>query len=161
MPKPARDHSTCAVTLVERPHILDGQSESMPAEGHRELVKEPDLAKYHLPGRHRPRVQEANLRLPLHTGLAWFGGKSERHVCGTGKSRLTADLHWDGVIRIGIDPDLPCQTRGGEDSLGTGVHQREEGCVIVRLRPDERDADHRSETMRPVGCVGPLDTSSS
>jgi hypothetical protein len=64
-------------------------------------------------------------------------------ACRSDKSRLTGDLQRNGMIRIGIDPDLPGHARGSEHSLSARVHEGEECGVIAKFRPDKRDADHR------------------
>jgi hypothetical protein len=114
----------------------------MPAEGHRELVEEADLAEYHLPRCRGPLAEEANLCSPFHARHVWLRSEPECHVSGMNESCLAADLQRGGMIRVRIDPDLSRHTRGGENSLSARVHQGEESRVIVRFRPGKRDADH-------------------
>jgi hypothetical protein len=126
----------------------------MPTEGDRELIEEPDLAKDHLPRRRGPPAEEANLCLPFHSRRPWLRSEPERHVGGMDESLLTTDLQRSGPIRIGRDRDLPCHARGGENSLSTRVHESEEGRVMLRFRPGERDADHRPVHDAPRGMHG-------
>jgi hypothetical protein len=139
------------VAPIERLDILDRQQKAMPTEGDRELIEEPDLAEDHLPRRRSPLAEEANLCLPFHSRHPWLRSEPERHVGGMDESLLTTDLQRSGMIRIGRDPDLPCHARSGENSLSTRVHEGEEGRVIVRFRPGERDADHRPVHDAPGG----------
>lgn len=124
----------------------------MSTEGHHELIEEADLAEKHLPGSRCPLAEEPDLRLPFHTGQAWFRSEPERHISRMDKSRFAAHLERSGMITVRCHSDLSCYAGRSKHSLGTGVHEGMERSLLGSLWPlsaYEGDAHHWPVDVSP------------